>query len=279
VTLNRIACPECGAGLKSPNGFTPGQTVSCPKCETDFRVEESADEQPKKKKGKNDEDGDWSYKNSWIRYAVLGGLLVTLGALGFMLYEKRQRDSKDSGQTDPDSQEPLNPKVVGGGPRLQPMIPGMGAAVPDPAKRPDGGQPGRPEVPKGPAPVPAGGGNDLLGGLLGGPALSPAETDMLTKKYQAQIVGTWKADLGGGTTVELVYGADGKVAQTVNSPNGGQGMSSQWSATGLVGRKGLVVVWTGNSGKTRPEPVVFEDDEMQHPVMGQPGVIGVFRKK
>src|SRR5580692_9701406 len=44
MALNRIPCPECGAGLKSPSGFTVGQTVCCPKCETYFAVEPPAEE-------------------------------------------------------------------------------------------------------------------------------------------------------------------------------------------------------------------------------------------
>lgn len=120
MPLNRIACPECGAGLKSASGFDPGDTVSCPKCETDFVVPEpepdevpkkgkaagkkpvraaasDEDERPKKKKKKKagDEDEDeWSYKNSWIRYAILGVLLVVLAVLGYMLYKKRQADAQ-----------------------------------------------------------------------------------------------------------------------------------------------------------------------------------------
>lgn len=131
MPLNRIACPECGAGLKSKTGFTPGETVCCPKCETYFSVEEpqdgdeeekptkdraaakggakkpvraaAADDdedegKPKKKKKKRDDDDEadeeeWSYKNSWIRYAVLGVLLIVLAVLGYLLYEKRQREA------------------------------------------------------------------------------------------------------------------------------------------------------------------------------------------
>ncbi len=44
MALNKIPCPECGAGLKSSSGFTIGQTVCCPKCETYFKVEEPEEE-------------------------------------------------------------------------------------------------------------------------------------------------------------------------------------------------------------------------------------------
>lgn len=139
MPLLRITCPECGAGLKSSAGFTPGKTITCPKCEADFVVEEPEEEKPvadrrttkmkpatkklkvavaeddeddededekpkkakkkKKKKKRVSEDGDdeeWSYKNSWIRYAVLGVLVVVLAVLGYMLYKKKQDEAKNN---------------------------------------------------------------------------------------------------------------------------------------------------------------------------------------
>ena len=133
VAINRIACPECGAALKSAAGFKLGATVSCPKCETDFEVEEPEeeeqpkkksktastglvskkkpikaateedededDEQPKKKKKKkkkrSSDDGDeqWSYKNSWIRYAILTVLIIVMCVLGYMLHLKQKREA------------------------------------------------------------------------------------------------------------------------------------------------------------------------------------------
>lgn len=137
MALTRISCPECGAALKSPTGFTPGQTVCCPKCETYFSVEEPADggeeekpkkgkpapakaaakkpvkaavsddedeedEKPKKKKKKkaaDEDEEDWSYKNSWIRYAVLGVLLIVLAVLGYMLWDKKQKEKDNAAAT------------------------------------------------------------------------------------------------------------------------------------------------------------------------------------
>ena len=54
MSLLKIKCPECNAGLKSASGFTVGKTVCCPKCETYFEVEapeeeEEAEEAPKPK--------------------------------------------------------------------------------------------------------------------------------------------------------------------------------------------------------------------------------------
>jgi uncharacterized Zn finger protein (UPF0148 family) len=121
VAPTRTDCPECGAGIKLPAGFTPGRTVRCPKCETRFVVEaddeddapakpaggrkpvraaaddeDDAPKKPRKKKKKAaaDDDGGWSYRSSWIRFAVLAVLLVVLGVLGYMLYQKQQREKE-----------------------------------------------------------------------------------------------------------------------------------------------------------------------------------------
>ena len=125
MTLNRIACPECGAGLKSSTGFTPGQAVSCPKCETEFTVEEHAETELSavatggQSKKKQSDTEPWSYKNSWLRYAVLGVLVVVLGALGYMLYDKRTKDraqNNNSSNPDDDAVSTAEPRLVGPGP-------------------------------------------------------------------------------------------------------------------------------------------------------------------
>lgn len=45
MALNKIACPECGAGLKSATGFQVGQAIRCPKCKEQFDVEAPADDE------------------------------------------------------------------------------------------------------------------------------------------------------------------------------------------------------------------------------------------
>ena len=85
MVLNRLTCPECSAGIESSAGYTPGQVVRCPKCETEFTVEdgggsgagspmqpaprragESDDFQPSARRASA--DAAWTYKNSWVRY-------------------------------------------------------------------------------------------------------------------------------------------------------------------------------------------------------------------
>lgn len=127
MALLKIKCPECRAGLKSATGFAVGQTVCCPKCETYFAVEEpededeaprtgkpakkavraavaeelpdDEDEEPRKKRKKrrdDDEDEERSYKNSPLRYVILGVLIAVMLVLGYLLYEKKKSEREDS---------------------------------------------------------------------------------------------------------------------------------------------------------------------------------------
>lgn len=105
VPINRLTCPDCGAGLKSAAGFKPGATVSCPKCKAEFEAEEPEEEEeaeekeerPKKKKKKQKAEKEWSYRNSWIRYAILAILVTIMCVMGYMLYLKKERERADAG--------------------------------------------------------------------------------------------------------------------------------------------------------------------------------------
>jgi hypothetical protein len=121
-------------------------------------------------------------------------------------------------------------------------------------------------------------GPSLAGGLLGSNPLSPAEKTKLTQQFKTQLIGTWKADLGDGVTAQLVYTADGKVTETVTTPKGAQTTMGTWTATDVSNRTTLLVklVWSGTAGSGDVK-LAFEDDELQHPVLGQ-GAIGIFRK-
>jgi hypothetical protein len=327
MALNRIPCPECGAGLKSASGFAIGQTVCCPKCETYFKVEEPAadyeeveeneppkkskassgsiktkaasgkkpikaatisddedeveddeDDEPKKKKKKkkrkddDDDDQERSYKNSPLRYAILGVLVIVMLVGAFFLYKKYQKEHSDetasSKKTDSNSSPPDGPFVPPGGGR-----PNNGPFIPDGVKKkgPIGGGGG------GGAVQPGNLGNALGSGLFGSNKLTAAEKTKLTQKYKSQLIGTWKADLGDGITAQLVYTADGKVTETVSTPKGMETTMGRWTVTDVANQNTLLVmlVWNGMDGKKAS--LSFEDDELQHPVLGQ-GVIGIFRK-
>ena len=97
-----VLCPDCDARLKSDDGFTAGEEVECPKCETVFRVpdpsarkkakppavEDDDEERPKKKKKKGTKASEGSYANSPVRFVILGVLVVTMLVMGYFLYRK-----------------------------------------------------------------------------------------------------------------------------------------------------------------------------------------------
>jgi len=349
VALHRISCPECKTGLKSASGFTPGKTVLCPKCESYFVVEEPEgpteseepkrtarptggkdktapvkktvkaavvtddeedDDRPKKKKKKKDDDEpEWSYRNSPLRYAVLGVLLVIMGVLGYLLYEKKRREAEDTADNKPDANNtgvvtpppgssqppPFGATGPGPGTTPRPNPTPKGGFFPDGFPKgiepkgfipkggnpkgfpPKGGNPGPlPVTPKTP---PAGAGSPL-DLLLGGdvPNLTPAQAAALTQKFKSQLLGTWKADLGNGTTAEVAYRPNGTFTETLTT--GGKPkttISGEWTAGNLTaGNKGLLITRTVNGTKNSIK-VLFEDDEMIHETL-QKGTSGVFRK-
>jgi hypothetical protein len=330
MALNRIPCPECGAGLKSATGFTVGQTVCCPKCETYFNVEEPAednedaeekespkkvksstpsnkakaaggkkpvkaaamsddddddreddeedeDDKPKKKKKKkkrrdddDDDEEERSYKNSPLRYAILGILIIVMLVGAFFLYKKYQKEHGDDTASTKPSEENSTPS-------RGPAIP-AGGGRPNAKFVPIDANKNGPQISKGG--FPKGKSNDSLipGGILGSNPLTPAEKTKFTQQLRTQLIGTWKADLGDGVTAQLMYTADGKVTETVTTPKGTQTTMGTWTAKDVVRRDTLplTLVWSGTAGTTDVK-LVFEDDELQHPVLGQ-GVIGIFRK-
>ena len=112
MPILKATCPECGAKLSSPDGFDIGEELECPKCETEFKVrapkpaavpakpkvvddddddEDYEEPRPKKKKKKDfrgDDDDEKSYKNSPLRFLVLGVLVLIMLVGGFFLVRK-----------------------------------------------------------------------------------------------------------------------------------------------------------------------------------------------
>lgn len=115
MSIPQAVCPDCSAKLSSKAGFTAGQKIKCPKCDTVFAVpapkkkpvvldedederpapkkkavivdDEDEDERPrKKKKGKKAAEG--GYANSPLRFVILGVLVVTMLVMGYFLYRK-----------------------------------------------------------------------------------------------------------------------------------------------------------------------------------------------
>ena len=119
MTLRRVACPECGAGLKSPAGFELGEVIDCPKCATTFTVAEPANEETRKapKKSISLDEADSKKripkrrpkKTSTWRYAGIGGLVVTMLVLGVMLILKQREEAKANGG--PQVVQAANPRL------------------------------------------------------------------------------------------------------------------------------------------------------------------------
>ena len=297
MALLKITCPECNAGLKSAKGFAVGQTVSCPKCETYFTVEEpeededdaplppkkkamkaavadddEEDEKPKKKKKKKarDDDAERSYKNSPLRYAVLGILVVIMLVLAYFLYDKKkkEKESADATPAPADTDPEPAPRPVGR-PNNNFRPQQVGPIVGNPSKAPN--------VPPKKGPDVGGIAAGAVDGLLSGSGpQNAAEGQKLRQKYTAALVGAWAADLGDGVTEQLTYAADG----TFTASRAGAApttASGRYAVKALVGTKGLKLELT-TSDRTRTVTVTFEDNELQHPSI-QPGVTATFRKK
>ncbi|MDB5312481.1 MAG: hypothetical protein JWO38_6683 [Gemmataceae bacterium] len=302
VPLTRITCPECGAGLKSPTGFAAGQTVSCPKCETYFTVEDPDDEpappakaaaakkpvkavasrdeddgdddRPKKRKKKRrDEDDDEddengrAYKSSWIRYTILGVLVIVMLVLGYMLYQKRQKEKEDVQAPAPANSDDTprgNPKAIMPGPR------GPNAGMPVPNGVP---------FPPPQNPDPAGMGNAEGGppGIFGPtPLANSAQGRQLTDDLTRRLAGRWEGTAPDGSTHRVEYRADGTFDHAVTTGGTAKSVSGKYTVAGLVGSKGLKL--RRPIGSRSEANVVFEDDELVHDT-GTPGEAMVLRKK
>ncbi len=305
MALLKLKCPECNAGLKSATGFTVGQTVCCPKCETYFAVEEPIEEEeeeekpskgkektapagkkpvkaaatddedepkPKKKKKKKastDEDEEsGSYKKSPIRFVILGVLLLVMIVLGVMLFLKKRNEAAAEKPRNEEAAAQKEPTPI------RPVVSKQGTqkeknqVVPLPVKPPGNG---------------GGGLNvadvafDSLGGLLGGGEPVPfAQAQALTQKYKTALVGAWAANLGDGVTEELTYNTDGTFTARRAGPASASA-TGKYVVKNLVGTKGLRIQQDTAAG-AREITVVFEDEELQHPSLQQ-GVTAVFRKK
>ena len=181
MALVRTTCPECSAGLKSESGFITGETVCCPNCETFFtvggvtasgtkqpartRANDAGEEDylPKRTNQKKfeDEDDDGangnsrrSYKNSPLRFAILGMLIVTMLVMGYFLYEKKMNERRDAARDEEETATAKETETKFGGPILP--LPGggpkkvLGPRAPGPMMPPPGANPKNPAPKDGP---------------------------------------------------------------------------------------------------------------------------------
>lgn len=265
MPLNRIACPECGAGLKSATGFEPGQQVNCLKCEAAFTIDEStpvtdlAD-------GETGAAKEWSYRNSWTRYAVLGVLIAVLGVLSYMLYEKKQKEREDERLASRKSEGPKDdvpPPPIGmkGMDMPMPKLPGPGVGV-------------------------KGGGKGLPS-----PAVIPKSTEFPLDEAKKMIVGKWAAEMENGETHTIEYKEDGTFQYTAVKGGGPARTSSgTWKTTRALKFPvappeetfEFLIEWTVNGKPAAKDPSMYFSGVLRHRVLDPlEGLrpVGVFKKK
>ena len=235
MITTRVTCPECAHTFQSRAG---GATSMCPKCNTEFAG------------GRDEADlgGEkWSYRTSWLRYAVLTVLLVIMGVLGYMLYQKRSGQSETAGSgSDSDDMRPLVLKYGDDKPaniELKPLA-----------------NPGSP----------AGGGG-------GGDATAPKKGRSAAEARKG-LVGTWESKTGDATaTVE--YKDDGTFTYTATG--GAKAVSGQWKVNDPTARgTGPTIEWTVE-GQTIPAvPLSLRGGKIEkHPLLHRPADSGTFERK
>lgn len=314
MAVMRIECPECGAGLKSPTGFAAGQTVSCPKCETSFTVEAPAyeevddeaaplkkpvkavasrvddddddDEKPRKKKKKkshdddDDEDGGGkSYKNSPLRFIVLGVLVLIMIGLGIALYVKKMGEREEAKAPNEDPPATGQP---GGGGNFPPG--GGGNFQPPPFKdvagpgivNPKGGivpKKGGIQPPPPPPPPPNPGGGDPIAGLFGqSPRAGTDESVKLLEMHRKKLLGMWEGKVD-GSLHKISYQDSGQFTHEISGGGKDSKSAGSWNLGGLVGTRGVRIY----RGTVRLN-AVFEGDELLHDTT-TPGETVVLKKK
>ena len=313
--LLKIKCPECNAGLKSATGFTPGQTVCCPKCETYFAVEEPAEDEDEDEPKAKTKTGKGKEKDAPAKKAVKAA--VADDADDEEEEDEKPKKKKKKRAADDDDERsykksPIRFVILG---ILVLVLIGLGVMlylkkqreataekerqeterdekppaplVPknDQKNDPKNDQKNDPKVipkvnpkPGGKGPDAGGFVTDAVGGLLSGGPAAPDREPELKRKYTAALVGVWTADLGNGVTEELTYKADGTFTakRTGAAP---ATTSGRYTITSLVGTKGLRIQQDSAAGAVgRTVTAVFEGNELQHPSL-EPGVTAVFRKK
>lgn len=167
MAILRVTCPECDAALTSKTGFTAGKEITCPKCDAEFEVpapkvatakkpaavdDDEEDRPQRRKRSREDDDDDddrprrkknkesGGYKNSPIRFVVLGVLVLVMIVLGGFLVLKLMKD-RENAKVDPDTGDEVaevdNRRAANSGLELHPLAkPGS----------PAGGEPTQPAV-------------------------------------------------------------------------------------------------------------------------------------
>ena len=313
MTLPRILCPDCGAGLTSKVGFAIGQAVTCPKCKSAFKVsapfevdddpppppskappeakkkparvvvaavedddddDDDDDDRPRKKSSKkrrredDDDDDGSSYRSSWLRYVILGILVVVMLVLGFMLYKKWNPPAENA--TKPNV-PPTAPPGPGGMPVPPPGPPGM---IPGPGGSPKSGVPGQPV---GQTPGPGVASRPSAADRLFDTApLSPSQVEKLKQEFISKLTGTWEGIDSDGVKHHIEYRKDLTFTHTIEGGSNNGTITGTFAIIKVLGDKAAKLA--RQLGAKKEVNVAFEEGELVHDT-GTPGVSVVLRKK
>jgi hypothetical protein len=106
VLIPKTNCPKCLTRFTSQTGFAVGQVIRCPKCGIDFAVVGPVAQKPpaRAKPAANkpvrtaldNDDRPVPSRTAPIWYVLLGVLLASMGFAGYLLYEKRSKQSTET---------------------------------------------------------------------------------------------------------------------------------------------------------------------------------------
>lgn len=266
MAIPQTQCPECREVVASEAGFSSGQTVLCPKCETYFTAAPLGSVAARKQPGRpaRAESGPRPRKKFSIVNAVVAFVLLLIiagGVYSFVVYRNQEADKRAREQAERDA----NPAKMNG-------------PISDAPPKKDGKNKDRKTTPnpnKGPSnPAPPPALDLVLGTILPkSPPPSPAEAQRQIDQLRPQLIGTWKSKPGDPTVRTIEYRADGTFRDEVTGPKA-RVLEGTWEVAGVAGKKGLKLTRSGGSPPVR---TVLEGGELIHDA-DEPGATAVLVK-
>lgn len=183
-------------GKDNPTGKKPVKAVTVEDEGDEKEGEEDEEEVPKKKKKKKrrPDKPTRSYKNSPLRFAILGVLLVVLVGLAVLLFTQKNRETADAGKSNNPSG---NTEPTPAPPNATPPGPVPGDSKPPPPPPP------KPQPPKAPSP--------------------------LVVEWRKKLLGEWELKFSEDNVYAVVYKDDETFTYTATSPDKPkQTISGRW---------------------------------------------------
>lgn len=267
MASTQTQCPECRTLVDSAEGFAPGQTVLCPKCETYFTAEPPGSAAPRKQparpapmaSGKRPRK-KFSIVNAVVALVLL--LIIAGGVYSFVAFRNQEADKRERDQAERDA----NPAKMNG-----PISDG-------PSKKDGKNRKDRTTAPKktpGSGPDTPAELQSVVSDVSGkSPAPTEAQKQQQIARLRPQLIGTWKSKPGPGMLHIVEYRADGTYRDEITTFKG-RVLEGKWEVTDIVGKKGLRLKRTGTIDTT--VRVIFEGGELIHDA-DQPGTTVVFVK-